>query len=99
MLKIEKYKTRRNLYELKMLAALSQWIGTSATLTTFLDNFKQELEDMPRQSVATVASCYQLKPVNRGIPVDELEATAIEIWHRAANGDCDRIVASVYNSN
>jgi hypothetical protein len=85
MLTIIKHKTRSNLNELKVLAALSQWNKSEAGLDIFYSNFQQELEQMKQSNHQIITSSYGL----------EYSPEKVFLHHKNSEGEYDRHVATI----
>lgn len=83
--KFKKYKT--TYYERKVVMILSSLSGECASMGTFQDNFKEELEKIPRKSVGIASMFYKIYP---GTFTNQ-----IEIWHVKLNNEPDRHIATV----
>lgn len=91
MLTVQKQKIRTSLYELKVLAMMSQLKHYCSCLESFERCFNEDLQKMPRMSVGSPADFYRIKPAKNN--------TQLNVWHYNTLGEPDRLVAIITNQN
>lgn len=84
-------KTKNNYYELKVVQLVKSLSGASS-LTTFEDNFKCEIFNIPKKTTATADTLYKLRWVGDQWTNPNAH---IEIWHKDNDGNDDRLIATI----
>lgn len=87
---VAKQKSRRNtLYDLKVRNMVNRFLWACDTLEDFEAHFNQQILLIPRASAYCASVVYRLTKENG----------QIKVWHKNTNGDNDRLLFEITDTN